>query len=734
MSSQSLFLGVVVWRGSRSGLPAASVLPLCRATEARLAWETPFTDVIRVASFPNNGHVSWITPLPAATKGTVWQFELWEQRTYEASNPKHDRFMIDGHTVTSAVEVLDIERLGGEREGRERLCARGVPLTLVPDATPYVRCHGNLWARIPFVRCPDSNGLCRVQPSALEKPLRFLEWGDGGNSLIDLEIEGHTRTFLAPGARPEGPPRLRDWADDATVLKRVLAKLRKWDRSFTDALAVLDQAAHRVAELLAAPSAAINEIDMERGRLERVNALLTGLQSQAQLVEVARNAIEHGPVADEIERQKQEIFDRVLDEARMHARQAIAEETTKVAELENRKANLQGEVGTLEDAISALRAQQQELLGRLDESLTSRLEEILTKPERLLAELAILRAAKRVLGEGGKRQEAPAIPPPNKPQLDAALCTDLSEFHQSLQSALLERDTPRSIARPVLSSLLAGLVPILHGARAREALEAFGHVCAAGDVHWFDVPPTYTSPADLLRAGLGRVVLEARNSDTLRLVVLEGANRAPAEAYLLPLLDCYGDAWNSRPGKLLKWQESNAEGMIRTESWPTNLLLGATLVEGPTTLEIPNAIWSRGSLVLTDDLEVGTELDILAKTHPARRAPGHETLLKVSRAIWEAWRKRASETDVRACAERWGTIARELALTRTGRDGFLSLYAAAVLCGAADEVAIGHAVAHVVWPLAALHREEASQVLAAAASVYPDLAGALGRLGALLRP
>src|SRR5262249_55923405 len=158
-----------------------------------------------------NGHVSWINPLPAATEGTVWQFELREQRTYDPSNPRRDRFMVNDHTVTAATEVLDVERLGGEPEGRERLCARGVHLTVVPDAQPYVRWGGRLWARVALVRCPGGNGLWRIEPSTLERPLRFLEWGHGGDSTIELEIEGHRRTFLAPGAKPEGPPRLRDW-------------------------------------------------------------------------------------------------------------------------------------------------------------------------------------------------------------------------------------------------------------------------------------------------------------------------------------------------------------------------------------------------------------------------------------------------------------------------------------------------------------------------------------------
>src|SRR5262249_35165826 len=151
----------------------------------------------------------------------------------------------------------------------------------------------------------------------------------------------------------------------------------------------------------------------------------------------------------------------------------------------------------------------------------------------------ILRAANRVLGSGTARQEMPATLRASKGPTDAVVTTELSELHNAFQSALLERDTPRSTARAVLSSLLSGLVPILHGARAREALESFSRVSAAADVHWLDVPPTCTSPADLLRTGLGRVLLEAGNSDILRLVVLEGANRAPAEAYLLPLLDSY---------------------------------------------------------------------------------------------------------------------------------------------------------------------------------------------------
>jgi hypothetical protein len=663
-------------------------------------------------------------------------FELREQPTYDASNPKHDHFMVNGHTVTGATEVLDVDRLGGEPDGRERLCVEGVHLPLAQDVPPYIRSRSDLWARIPFVRCQSGNGLCRIDPSVLDTPLRFIEWGDEEGSLTEIAIEGHQRFFLAPEAKPDGPPRLRDWADDATVLKRVFARLRKWDKSYSESLASLERAAQRVAELLAAPSTAIHEPEMERARLERVTAILARLRDQSDLVELARNAIEHGPVLDEIERQKKDIFSRVLEEAQSKVGHAIAEETSRVADLEKRKGELQGDVRSLEAEIRTLRRQQEELLSRLDESLTTRLEEILARPETLLAELAILRGAQGILdgGRSQQKQREPTLPSPKQAAPGITTCADLAEFFGLFQSALLECDAPRSLARPVLSSCISGLVPLLHGARAREAFEAFGQVSTGGEVHWLDVAPTCTSPADLLSAGLGQLMSEVVESDVLRLVVLEGVNRAPLEAYLLPILDCCAEAWRNRQGKSLKWQEAGEEGTSRSVRWPKNLLLCGTLVEGATTLGIPDATWSHATLVLADELAVGTELDILAKSHPAARAVKHETLRTVSCSTWETWRRKAEEMDLRACAEKWTSIARDLGLTRASRDPFLSLYAASMLLGAGNDVALGDGVAHIVSALAASKGEGGNPTLALAASAYPDLTAAVTRVGAMIRP
>jgi hypothetical protein len=238
----------------------------------------------------------------------------------------------------------------------------------------------------------------------------------------------------------------------------------------------------------------------------------------------------------------------------------------------------------------------------------------------------------------------------------------------------------------------------------------------------------------MLDAGLGRLLSDVAGTDVLRMVVLEGVNRAPLEAYLLPILDCYADAWRGHQGKSLMWKETGELQAIRSVRWPKNLLLAGTLVEGPTTLGIPDATWSHATLVLTDELAVGTELDILAKCHPAPRTAKHETLRCVSCSTWENWRRKAAAVDLQNCVEKWTSIARDLGLTRASRDAFLSLYAVAMLLGTGNEVALGDGIAHIVSPLVASKGDGGNPALGTGTSAYPDLTAALVRLGALIRP
>jgi hypothetical protein len=102
-------------------------------------------------------------------------------------------------------------------------------------------------------------------------------------------------------------------------------------------------------------------------------------------------------------------------------------------------------------------------------------------------------------------------------------------------------------------------------------------------------------------AGLIDVVRAARKSEGLFLVILDGINRGATESYLLPLIRA---ALRRTTGiSLFHPAALEAGDPYRLDArveWPKNLLLAATVIEGPTTLPVAPDLWSDSVLIQTD--------------------------------------------------------------------------------------------------------------------------------------
>src|SRR5262245_7784517 len=125
----SVYLGIVSSRGHRGSIAAATLRPLMASSEDRRLWEQDFSDVAqRKEVFPNAGCVSWLYPDAEAEEGTLWQFEITDQPTYfdHPDDPWRDRFMVAPRTAKRVYAVIDVEKLGGEVQGRELLTTHGI--------------------------------------------------------------------------------------------------------------------------------------------------------------------------------------------------------------------------------------------------------------------------------------------------------------------------------------------------------------------------------------------------------------------------------------------------------------------------------------------------------------------------------------------------------------------------------------------------------------------------------
>ena len=163
------------------------------------------------------------------------------------------------------------------------------------------------------------------------------------------------------------------------------------------------------------------------------------------------------------------------------------------------------------------------------------------------------------------------------------------------------------------SAIRAGLLPVLAGPRALNALEAYARVTCGGRIFRLNVAPSFLEPGDLFGkldpvrgvflphpAGLADVLEIARRSPGLALVVVEGANRAPTESYLLPVIQCALGKVNLKLFHPALISSEDTYRNLAEIQWPSNVLLSATIVEGPTTLPLSRNLWDTAVLIETD--------------------------------------------------------------------------------------------------------------------------------------
>jgi hypothetical protein len=349
--------------------------------------------------------------------------------------------------------------------------------------------------------------------------------------------------------------------------------------------------------------------------------MVSKLDQQMQLASDVVNALfEVDSVKDGLERERKQILEKAREDAWSQIQAEILAENEKLGVLRKGTAEQRKILDDLMQEIEVLRAEHGSMLDSLDETLTKRLQEILAKPEKTLAEIFLFRAASassknRVAGET-PRVSLPVARDRPRPigsiedEERVSLITEVETLRVLLTKALQARDVSPLVARPMHATFLAGGLPVLTGSRAFEALAAYASCVTRGLIHWVPISAAMLEPADLLgridpttqrfvphASGVVDLLCSASQTESLHLVVLEGINRAAIDAYLLPLLACYTDAWRksgSRAFPLFAPTAVTADdpyAAAHSLPWPSNVLLAGIVSEGTVTLSMPEKLF-----------------------------------------------------------------------------------------------------------------------------------------------
>lgn len=708
MSKQSWYLGRVAQRsGTQTQTSFAFLAVLCEIPADQSAWQEIQNPE---QSFPNRGLVSWYNPPLNADYNTLWQFQLEERLSFDATNPRFDKFQIaNPPPAVPAREVINLRNYAVDQI-RQMTTETGLELPFILGDTTYLWISDQQW--IGPVTLDRSSTTGRWLLAQYDQPLPIYPASSA--QVTELRIDSHSRYLLAPTYRSGTPLGQIDWAVDATVLKRILKRLKALDAEYTATLSLTDKAITRLADKLATGGLLDGNALLEEQRLRRARTIIRTLdRDQAGMAVFNAELLELPSVLAQIQFAREQARAAAIAEVQ----QALAAKLNEIEAAEVRKAQLAREIADQEhvkaarqaqltieltaeqqrldamvvaqqaqftveqrrlEAVTAARqaqlraeltAEQQRLdavVADFETNLAERVKVIMDRPTTFLSEIAVLRA---VLTPSAAPLDRATVPPrspgpladagavvvPSRWEIGALTAvSDEAQLRKRIRDAFRARQLPPRAARLIHAACLAQTVPIVAGDGALAALETYTNCVAGGRLLWLPVTPTMLEPADLLgradpssrrfipqSGGLIDVLREAQTSEDLYVVVLDGINRAAIDSYLTPLLACYISPWAAgSPRKLPLFHPANVApedpyATIPWLTWSSNVLLAATLADGPASLAPPGSLWGSAILIHLDSMHRSEE-DSAAPTLPLPALPSYSA---VGCELWRAWQE-----------------------------------------------------------------------------------------------
>lgn len=568
-------LGVVDWVTDDNSL--AGVRPLVDAD-----WKAVSPD-----DFPTRGFVFW-GGATEARRDFLFYFGTEEN---SGRTPPKDRFRVVD--PEPALEVLDF-RSAGDVDQIRKAVSYGIRRATPVDEVLLWGGGDVLVGPVRLMLGP--NGLLTIDREASDRiPVCRVASSD----VREVRCGRHAMVLAAPLPPPEG---YVDWDDDRAVLQRALKTMLA--RSQTNRLSagavrlILDDAG---GEPLTAADPM--ELALDAMRMGRARSIVAASE---RLVGVSRELMEALQEHPDVQAQLHSAIRTVENEVRLEVAEKLAFEREELELLEARVDRARRD---LEAAESDLRRADERRDNELDETrkLTeAQLQAVLASPSGLTATASIQRAVAGMHPIARVRVRRPIH---NAWELGAVLVTDTNDLRRKAAASFKAEGLTAFHFQQMHAALSARLVPVLAGPAAQTAVEAYARVVTAERLVVVNVSALAVEPADLFgkvgsdgrfsphSAGLCDLFAAARASTGNTLVVLEGANRAPPESVLIPLVRAWRLGTAVRLFHPAAIDEDDPYADCDSVTWPRNVLFACTLVEGATTLPVPSELWSSAVFV-----------------------------------------------------------------------------------------------------------------------------------------
>jgi len=538
-------IGVVAWTNrDKNGTPIAGVIPLVEKLKGE--WRT----IDAKEEFPSQGQAFWF-----AAQGVEHALVQFRAKP----NPgQKDEYQVDAPELLR--EVIDLRRFGSPADVRAALVG-GVVRTSGPVGAvrALILCKADvLVGPIDLTRTYDNT--VKLSGSAYPRVPLFT-----GASIRPLSINDHEQRLIR--VDESAPSGYVDWDDDATVLKRaieVTVKVAK--QAGRDTGQTRKQIEDTVTALASAGLGP--EAQLSKYRLECAIKLIQDTDVVARVVgDVVKLFLTHPAVEQALDEHKKQVAIEVERQIREELKTRLAD---KLKELETLTANIDRKKAELESI--------EKTLSEVETTIDARVRAALERPADLLGQVSVLRP---LLASGGARVITDGAASEMPAKLDWS-CSgesikDAASLRRILTGAARSRGIEPSLMLRLHAATMAGLMPITLGTGALAALTAYADAVCGGRRLIVHVSPSAVHPNDfdtVPGGGLLAAVEAARDIDGISLVVLEGANRSPLEASVVPLLQL-------------------AEIGLSPLASARGLRLAGTLVSGATTAPVSTQLWSH---------------------------------------------------------------------------------------------------------------------------------------------
>lgn len=555
-------LGVIEWTGvDKRGSPIARVRPLVEITKSE--WRP----IDAKEEFPSRGQVFWPNAQQAMENALV-MFRAdphpGQKDQFKVTEPK------------PAPEVLDLREYGGPNEARAAL-ASGVRF---PGATGQLRalilCADDLLVG-PVELTRVATGTVRLSRTNLAKVASYSNF-----SLRPVAVSAQEQRWLRIDEK--SPAGYVDWDEDAVVVRRALEiAVSRAKQSGSDTGQTKRQL-EEAANALVAQDVGI-ETQLERYRVERALALCrsSGAVVAAMAPDLVALLREHPAVQGQLDDLKAKVRAGAELTARAEIEQEIARELHELEEVKSDHERTKKEIATavaelkrLNDEAEDVRKRTETVAKAIEVAIDERILTAIDKPFHLLAEVSVLRPflaspAAEQSTSGAPRRDAPSTIDWSRARGESI--NEKVALRRALTDAARARGVDPQVMVQLHAAVAAGLLPVSLGPSALATMAAYAQAVCGGRVAVFHVSPAVLHPRELAEVpgGMADATGASMDIDGLSLLVFEGANRAPIEASLLPLLQLGGLApAGTRP----------------------NLRLAATLVAGATTVPVTPQLWS----------------------------------------------------------------------------------------------------------------------------------------------